>query len=101
MDRQNAEYPHLKGWARRSQSSFQPELPEIAEWDRLLQQLGLNDSQALTAINSGGEAGDRLCKFVWGGSRRFFVPETAIEAVRHRTVHQLIVPITDQLATAI
>jgi hypothetical protein len=96
----NAGYFHLKGWNDRNQRFVQSDLPEIAEWDRLLRQLDLSDSQALEAVKSGGEAGDRLCKFVRGASRHFFVPEIVIEAVRHRTGHQLIVPITDQLAVA-
>jgi hypothetical protein len=88
MDRRNAEHLQLKGWADRNHGYFQSDLPEIAEWDRLLRQLGLNDSQALEAVKSDGEAGERLCKFVWGAFRHFFVPETVIEAVRHRTVHR-------------
>jgi hypothetical protein len=95
MDRLNVKHFRLKC---QNQGFFQSDLPEIAEWDRLLRKLGLNDSQALEAVKSDGEAGERLRKFVWRAFRHFFVPEIVIEAVRHRTVHQLIVPIADQSA---
>ncbi len=100
MDRRNAELFQLKGWAGRNQGLFQSDLPEVAEWDRLLRQLGLNDSQALEAVKSDGEAGERLRKFVWRAFRHFFVPEIVIEAVRRRTVHLPIVPIADRSAAA-
>jgi len=100
MDRQNAEHLRLKGRIDRNQVFFQSDLPEIAEWDRLLRQLGFNESQALEAVKSDGEAGERLRKFVWRAFRHFFVPETVIAAVRHRTAHQLIAPIADQSAAA-
>jgi len=100
MDRLNAEHPQLKGWAGRNGGLFQSDLPEIAEWDRLLRQLGLNDSQAQEAVKSDGEAGKRLREFVWTGFRYFFVPEIVIDAVQNRTVHQIIVPTADQSAAA-
>jgi len=100
MYRQNAEHFKLKGWAGRNQSFFQSDLPEIAEWDRLLRQLGLDDSQALEAVKANGDAGEKLCKFVCRAFRQHFVPEVVIQAVRHRTVKQLIVSITDQSAPA-
>src|ERR1035441_34235 len=95
MDQRNAEHFQKKGWA--SQNQGFSDLPEIAEWDRLLRQLGLNDSQALEAVKSDGEAGERLRNFVWSAFRHFFVPEIVIEAVRHRTVHQLVVPIAGSI----
>ena len=98
MDQRNAEHFPKKGWA--SQNQGFSDLPEIAEWDQLLRQLGLNDSQALEAVKSDGEVGKRLCKFVWGAFRHFFVPEIVIEAVRHCSVHQLIVPIANQSVAA-
>ena len=97
MDRLNAEHLQLKG---QNQGFSQSDLPDIAEWDRLLRQLGLNDSQALEAVKSDSDAGERLRKFVWSAFRHFFVPEIVIEAVRHRTVHQLIVPIADKSGAA-
>jgi hypothetical protein len=100
MDRRNAEHFQLRSWAGRNQGFFQSDLPEIAEWDRLLRQLGLNDLQALEAVKADGEAGESLRKFVWRAFRHFFVPEVVIEAVRHRTVHQLILPIVDPSAAA-
>lgn len=100
MDRRNAENFQLKGWAGQNQGYFRSDLPEIAEWDRLLRHLGLNDSQALEAVKSDGEAGERLRKFVCRVFRQHFVPEVVIQAVRHRTVKQLILSITDQSAPA-
>jgi len=35
---------------------FKLDLPEIAEWDRLLRQLGLHDPQAREAVKSDGGA---------------------------------------------
>jgi hypothetical protein len=98
MDRRNAAHFQLKGWASRNQGFFQSDLPEIAEWDRLLRQLGLDDSQALEAVKANGDAGKRLRKFVCRAFRQHFVPEVVIHAVRHRTVKKLIDSITDQSA---
>jgi len=95
MDQRNTEQFHKRGWA--SQNQGFSDLSEIAEWDRLLRQLGLNDSQALEAVNSDGEAGETLRNFVLRAFRHFFVPEIVIEAVRHRTVHQLVVPLAGSI----
>ena len=69
MNQLNAEQVQLKGWAGRNGGLFQSDLPEIAEWDRLLRQLSLNDSQALEAVKSDGEAGEILRKVVWSAFR--------------------------------
>jgi hypothetical protein len=59
-------------------------MPEPTEWDQLLAELALNDSQALEAVRSDGEEGEQLRKFVSRFFGRYFVPETAIKAVRRR-----------------
>ena len=89
-----------KGWADRSQGFFQADLQEIAEWDRLLRQLGLNDSQVLEALKSTGEAGERLRTFVPKALRYSFVPELVIKVVRCHTVEPLMVSTADQSAAA-
>jgi hypothetical protein len=100
MDRGNAENFQFKGWAAQSRHDLKPELPMIAEWDRLLQQLGLNDLQALEAVKSDGEVSERLRRFVGRAFRHLFVPEVVIEAVRHCRIEEFIVPMTDESSAA-
>jgi len=46
MDRRNANHSQLTGWVDRNDGFFRFDLPDIAEWDRLLRQLDLNDARA-------------------------------------------------------
>lgn len=100
MDRRNAGHFQLKGWVAQNHHDFQPDLPVIAEWDRLLQQLGLNDSQALEAVKSDGEVSEKLRRFVGRAFRHLFVPEVVIDAVRHCRIEAVIMPMTDQSSAA-
>lgn len=65
-----------------SQKSVPPEAQQFSEWDRLLSKLSLNESQALEAISLQDEVGIQLRKFVSRSSKRSFVPEPVIRAVR-------------------
>lgn len=73
-----------KTWPGENLGSFRPELPKPTEWEQLLIQLGLNDAQALKAVNSDGEAGEKLRRFVLGALSHSYVPEGVITAVRRR-----------------
>lgn len=76
-------------WPGQNPGAFRRELPRPTEWDQLLAKLGLNDSQALGAIKSGGKEGEQLRNFVLKFSRESFVPEAVIRAVvRYRKENQ-------------
>jgi hypothetical protein len=101
MDRDNA--PHVnfifKSWPGQNLGAFRLEAPKPAEWDQLLTALGLTDAQALEAVNSDGETGEQLRKFVLTGFRQYFVPEVVIKAVRRRGILQSVVAEVDQITT--
>ena len=91
------------GWPRRSSSpfgnanSFKFEAPQAAEWDQLLTNLALTDSEALEAVKTEGEKGERLRNFVLRFFRDHFVPEAAINAVRYPgKVKSVAVPLAGQ-----
>jgi hypothetical protein len=88
MQRQNPERSKFLGraWQGRNPSSLQTEVPKFAEWDQLLRRLGFNDSQALEAVKSDGEAAQQLREFVSRSLRQYFVPEAVITAVRRTHV---------------
>lgn len=84
MDQQSAPRPRSlrKAWPGQSPCPFTAEVPKPAEWDQLLTKLGLDDSQALSAIKSEGNVGKQLRDFVLRFFRQCFVPEAVIRAVR-------------------
>ncbi len=63
---------------------FRLEMPIPTEWDLLLAKLALSDSQALEAVKSDGEQGERLRKFVFRSFTHHFVPEEVIKAASRR-----------------
>ncbi|HEY6490832.1 MAG TPA: hypothetical protein VIY99_17025 [Terracidiphilus sp.] len=73
-----------KTWPGENLGAFKLELPKPTEWEQLLLQLGLNDAQALKAVNCDGEAGEQLCRFVLSSLSHSYVPEAVVTAVRRR-----------------
>jgi hypothetical protein len=80
---------------------LRPEFTKPAEWDQLLARLGLSDSQALEAIESGGETGEQLRKFALKAFRFCFVPEAVIHAVRRTRANTHAIPLSADSPTGI
>jgi hypothetical protein len=86
MHDENAPRINYFGGVRPTQTlgPFRLEMPVPPEWDQLLAKLTLSDSQALEAVKSDGEQGERLRKFVFKSFTHHFVPEEVIKAASRR-----------------
>ena len=68
-------------WNSRHINASLPPAIEGAEWDRLLNRLGLTDAEALAAVREGREASQPITRFVHERFREHFVPEDVLFAM--------------------
>ena len=80
MDQRSGAREKYTPWGRGMNASASLSV-ERAEWDQLLDRLGLTDAEALAAVRDGKEAGQSIRSFVRWAFREHFVPEEVLLAM--------------------
>jgi len=71
---------NLSPW-RSHNSATRIHAAEVALWDRLLEDLGMTEAEAVKAVVEGQDAGQPIRRFVRQAFREHFVPEDLLQAM--------------------
>ena len=69
-------------WRAHQVAAYISEPVEVAQWDQLLNKLGLTEREALDAIVRDGDIGLSIRRFVQESWRDHFVPENVLIALK-------------------
>lgn len=82
MDRTLGTKVKYTPWRSSGSDGTNPQRRVVAEWDRLLDSLGLTEAEALTAIADRRDAAQSIRRFVRNEFREHFVPEDVLLAMK-------------------
>jgi len=69
-------------WRAYQVAAYVSEPVEVAQWDQLLNKLGLTEREALDAVVRDGDIGHSIRRFVQESCRDHFVPENVLLALK-------------------